>query len=138
MPRVGLLPGMPATADGAAALIPPPMTMVPGLPPSRNTISGGIGTAGALTRVAYPPTYPRVATFTRLEEKTCVSFKLSVLEMMSETDLKFGAPPPPPPHGLILRPLLTVRFVENESLLEMTWSKRARPRCSPIDDGGFA
>src|SRR5437867_3821287 len=56
---------------------------------------------------------------------------------MSETLLKFGAPPPPPPHGLILRPLLTVRFAEYESLPEMTWSKRARPRCSPIDDGGF-
>src|SRR5436190_22304166 len=57
---------------------------------------------------------------------------------MSETLLKFGAPPPPPPHGLVLRPLLTVRFAENESMLEMTWSKRVRPKCSPIDDGGFA
>src|SRR2546426_7647327 len=110
MPRVGLLPGTPATGEGAAALIQPPMTIVPGLPPSRNTTSAGIGTAGALTRVAYPPAYPRVAIFTRLEEKTCVSFKLSVLEMLSETDLKFGAPPPPPPHGLILRPLSMVRF----------------------------
>src|SRR2546426_10122961 len=110
MPGGGCWAGRPATAGGEAAVLPPPMTMVPGLPPSRNTTSGGIGTAGALTRVAYPPAYPRVAIFTRLEEKTCVSFKLSVLEMLSETDLKFGAPPPPPPHGLILRPLSTVRF----------------------------
>src|SRR5207245_4234745 len=100
----------PTTTDREATRNLPPMTKVPGLPPSRNTTSAGIGTAGALTRVAYPPAYPSVAIFTRLEEKTCVSFKLSVLEMLSETDLKFGAPPPPPPHGLILRPLSMVRF----------------------------
>src|SRR5438128_12389599 len=99
MPRVGLLPGMPATADGEAALIPPPMTMVPGLPPSRNTTSAGIGTAGALTRVAYPPAYPSVAIFTRRVDKTSASFKLSLLERLSERDLKFGAPPPPHPDG---------------------------------------
>src|SRR5438034_3936493 len=110
MPGRWWLASLPATAAGDAALIQPPMTLVPGLPPSRNTTSAGIGTAGALTRVAYPPAYPRVAIFTRLEEKTCVSFKLSVWEMLSEIDLKFGAPPPPPPHGLILRPLSTVRF----------------------------
>src|SRR5207249_6572657 len=105
MPLVGLLPGMPATADGEAALIPPPMTMVPGLPPSRNTTSLDIGTAGALTLSAYVLAYPNVAIFTRLDEKTCVSFKLRVLAKRSATVWKFGSPPPPPPHGLILRPL---------------------------------
>src|SRR5438128_12186632 len=105
MPLVGLLPGMPATADGEAALIPPPMTMVPGLPPSRNTTSAGIGTAGALTRVAYPPAYPSVAIFTRLEEKTCVSFKLTALERLSETDLTYGRQRRPAPQGLSLRQL---------------------------------
>src|SRR5205823_13179929 len=119
MPVVGLLPGMPPTADGLAALIPPPITTLPGLPPSRNAMSAGIGIAGALTLVPYVPAYPRVAIFTRLGEKTCVSFKLSVWACSSPTLLKFGSPPPPPPHGLILEPLSTVRLAENESMLEM-------------------
>ena len=48
MPLLGLLPGTPATADEAAALIPPPMTTVPGFPPARNTRLLGIGIAGWL------------------------------------------------------------------------------------------
>src|SRR2546426_4667618 len=102
MPREGLLRGTPAIADGAAAPIPPPMTTVPGLPPSRNAMSAGIGMAGALTSVPYVPAYPTVAIFTRLGEKTCVSFKLRVWACSSEELVKFGSPPPPPPHGTLL------------------------------------
>src|SRR5437773_11835932 len=104
MPLEGLLPGTPAIADGAAAPIPPPITRVPGLPPSRNTMSAGIGMAGWLTSVPHVPAYPRVATFTRVGEKTCGSFQLRGWARRSERQTKFGTPPPPPPHAPLLEP----------------------------------
>src|SRR6516164_10514954 len=98
---VGLLPGVPPTADGDAARMPPPMIMAPGLPPERKSRLVGIVTpaAGWLTRVEYPRAKPEVATFTRLGEKTCVSCKLMLCISSSEVAAQFGAPPPPPPPG---------------------------------------
>src|SRR5260370_18117041 len=119
MPLLGLLPGTPATADWAAALIAPTITTVQGLPPARNAMSAGIGIAGAFTRVANVPAYPKVATFTMLGEKICVSCTPSVWACMSEVLTKFGSPPPPPPQGRFLSPLSAVKFPDKESLLEM-------------------
>src|SRR5207247_9439504 len=69
------MPSAGATAAGATVVAPPPMTMEPGFPPGRNSRFSGIGTAGALTRVANVRAYPRVAELTTLEEKTRVSVK---------------------------------------------------------------
>src|SRR5712692_4751462 len=75
MPRRGLLPGAGVTAAGATVVAPPPMTIWPGLPPGIYTRFAGTGTGGAVTWFPTGRDHPKVAEFTRLEEKTCVSCK---------------------------------------------------------------
>src|SRR5215472_3343807 len=72
------MPGAGAIAAGATVVAPPPITIVPGLPPGRNSKSDGIGAAGARTRPAAVRAYPAVALFTSRVEKTWVSCRLSV------------------------------------------------------------
>src|SRR5437867_4166309 len=75
MPREGLLPGTPAIADGAAAPIPPPITTLPGLPPSRNTISvGDRAPVGTVRRTGRRPEVLGILEHLRLQtgnRRTC-------------------------------------------------------------------
>src|SRR5262249_31299849 len=105
MPLEGLLPGTPAIADGAAAPIPPPITRVPGLPPSRNTISAGMGMAGLFFPVSDVPPHPPAAGFNTLGGKKRGFFFLEGWGgwWAGVRGIWWG-PPPPPPHGTALLP----------------------------------
>src|SRR5438876_2255234 len=93
MPRRGLLPGMPATADGEAALIPPPMTMVPGLPPSRNTTSAGIGIAGGVDQGCKRPAVPQGRDIHQSGRKYMRFFQTECLGMVVGETVKIRVAP---------------------------------------------
>src|SRR2546428_10147110 len=98
MPLEGLLPGTPAIADGAAAPMPPPITRVPGLPPSRNTMSAGIGMAGLVNSIPHVPPHPRGGGINRGGGKKRGFFLLRGWAGRGGGDLKIRhAPPAPPP-----------------------------------------
>src|SRR2546422_2471075 len=88
--QLKLLPSAGAKAAGATVIGEPPMVIEPGLVPGRNTKFDGIGVVGRLTPVPRAREKPKVAAFTTLGEKMCVSCRPNTLARWREVSLKIG------------------------------------------------